>query len=411
MLDAKYYLAGSDPTNTHLPIKKLFGDMTLLGSQTGVLFFPHLPEPDVVTAATRIIRHTGRQYVSAEGSQQQIHLYHLDPTMPLESVQQRLHAILDFAIKVLPERLQPVCEGIYLDRDTMNSNRTLPPAQTILCPKKHIGTDVFDLVNVDTDCLKNPRLCHVIGQSMVQPFIVRVTTREQLEQQSLSLRSRSQTQLQQAEASGDERRAEHLREHIFTGIGRTIEHYVKMFGNTSAIEENFERWVFGPYWKQHPHSLAESVRHELVSGEYVWQNSQETALQDWAAPAIQYCRALEFELKRRFYLPASQHYSLTGAGFTLGTLTYAYTKQTIDRKAQANWQVLLNRIATSGSDPGEFQHMVNRIIHENIQEKRNTLAHGGIVTREDATQLRESIIGDRGNPGILCWLVEHVSTV
>ena len=39
ILDAKYYLSGSDPTRTHGPIKKLLGDMQLLGTQRAGLFF------------------------------------------------------------------------------------------------------------------------------------------------------------------------------------------------------------------------------------------------------------------------------------------------------------------------------------------------------------------------------------
>ena len=60
VLDAKYYLGGSDPTNTHSPIKKLLGDMTLLSSQVGVLFFPQLPEPEGEQQVTRIVKRTGK---------------------------------------------------------------------------------------------------------------------------------------------------------------------------------------------------------------------------------------------------------------------------------------------------------------------------------------------------------------
>jgi len=39
---------------------------------------------------------------------------------------------------------------------------------------------------------------------------------------------------------------------------------------------------------------------------------------------------------------------------------------------------------------------------------RNLLAHGGIISRDIASTLRNSIIGDKHTQGILCWLVEHV---
>lgn len=213
--------------------------------------------------------------------------------MPLSQVQQRLRAVLDQATQYLPEHSQPVCEGIWLDPDTVHAGQQTLPSHNILCPKRHIGPGIIDLVNVDTDCLKNPLLCHVMDQPIVPPFVLRVTTQEQLVNQSNDLRKRSDEQLSQAEAKGDETRSEIMRQHIFAGIGHAVEQYIKLFANTNAIENMFEAWIFGDYWKRHSRSLDEHSRNALVSGEFVWQNYQETALQDWAAPAIQYCRALE----------------------------------------------------------------------------------------------------------------------
>jgi hypothetical protein len=247
-----------------------------------------------------------------------------------------------------------------------------------------------------------------MGQTIVSPFVVRVTSKEQLSQQSNDLRTRNSELLQQAEHRGDDARAEQLRGHIFTGIGRAVEQYVKLFGNTKGIEENFERWVFGKYWKQHPRCLSSTARDALVSGEYVWQNYQETTLQDWAAPTIQYCRALELELQRRLYLPCPNKYKLSRTGFTLGTVTYAYVNQSVDSGAQNNWETFCWLVRSAGSDPQEFERIVKQMIDEKIKDKRNLLAHGGAVTQEIAFSLHESIIGDRHSSGILCWLVEHL---
>ena len=205
--------------------------------------------------------------------------------MPFAELQKRLRATLSLAACSLPDQPEPSCQGTWLDPDTVNASRHVFPPHTVLCPKPHIGAGVFDLVNADRDCLKNPRLCHVMGQTIVSPFVVRVTTQEQLTQRSNELRTRNSELLQQAEQRGDEMRAEQLRGHIFTGIGRAVEQYVKLFGNTKAIEENFERWVFGPYWKQHARCLSVATRDSLVSGEFVWQHYQEGTWQDWAAPS------------------------------------------------------------------------------------------------------------------------------
>ncbi len=410
VLDAKYYLGGSDPTRTHGPIKKLLGDMTLLGAQVGTLFFPELPEPEGEQSITRTIQRRDEHYSPMQHTSPQIHLYHLEPTLSLTLIQNRLRSILDIATRHLPDRPLPICQGTWLDPDTVNASHSTLPAQTILCPKPHVGPGAFDLVNVNTDCLKNPRLCHVIGQPIVPPFIVRVTTQEQLTHQASELRVRSDELLRQAEQVGDEARAERIRDSIFTGIGRAVEQYVKLFGSPKAIEENFERWVFGPHWKQHRRCLSETARNALVSGEQVWQNYHETPLHDWAAPAIQYCRALEIELKRRLYAP-SYKYVLNNAGFTLGTITFAYKNRDRDVKAKANWNVFLECVAQSGSSIDEFQQIVQWMDTAALKEKRNMLAHGEAITRELATSLRESVIGDRSRPGMLCWLVEHVEPV
>lgn len=408
VLDAKYYLGGSDPTNTHGPIKKLLGDMTLLSAQVGILFFPQLPEPEEEQHVTRTVQRTGKQYQAPGEVQHQVQLYHLEPGMPFPELQKRLRATLDLAALHLPDRPEPCCQGTWLDPDTINADHHAFPPHTVLCPKPHIGPNVFDLVNADRDCLKNPRLCHIIGQTIVSPFVVRVTSRDQLAQQSNDLRTRNDELLQQAEQRGDEARAEQLRGHVFTGIGRAVEQYVKLFGNTKSIEENFERWVFGPYWKQHPSCLSEATRNALVSGEYVWQHYQEIKLEDWAAPAIQYCRALEHEIKRRLYQPCPDKYKLSKSGFTFGTIIYAYAKQSVDRGAQNNWETFCWLVTNAGSDPQEFERIVKQMIDENIQAKRNLLAHGDAVTSEVASSLRESIIGTRNNPGILCWLTEYL---
>jgi hypothetical protein len=154
--------------------------------------------------------------------------------------------------------------------------------------------------------------------------------------------------------------------------------------------------------------LAEATRNSLVSGEQVWQNYQEIKLEDWAAPAIQYCRALEHELQRRLYNPCSGKYMLSKAGFTLGTITSAYIRRSSDREAKNNWETFIWLVRESGSQPHEFESIIKHMVEHAIKDKRNQLAHGGAITREIASSLRESVIGDRKKTGILCWLAENM---
>lgn len=328
--------------------------------------------------------------------------------MPLEQVQQRLRTVLNLVSQHLPENSQPICEGVWLDPDTVHAGKGSLPSRTILCLKRHIGPDVADLVNVDTDCLKNPLLCHIMDQPIVPPFVVRVTTQEQLVQHSNDLRARSDEQLRQAEADNDELRAESMRQHIFTGIGRAVENYVKLFANTNAIENMFETWIFGEYWKKHSRSLDERTRNALISGEYVWQNYQDASLHDWAAPAIQFCRALEHEIHRRLDTPLHDQYRLPKSGFTLGTIPHAYQNRNKEKDAAHNWNLLITLVQHSGSSSAEFEALIVRFNNEQVKDHRNRLAHGDPIAKQVAQALRESILGNRNQPGILYCLAEQL---
>jgi hypothetical protein len=139
----------------------------LSGRAKGTASLPALPEPEDGSSVTRTLRRSGKQYTDA--ARCQIQLYHLEPQMAFATVQSRLRAILDSAVEHLPERPTPTCRGIVLDSDTINASNWNDLTHHILCPKPHIGPGVFDLVNPETDCLKNPLLCHVMDQAIVPP--------------------------------------------------------------------------------------------------------------------------------------------------------------------------------------------------------------------------------------------------
>ncbi len=407
ILDAKYYLGGSDPTNTHTPIKKLLGDMKLIGAQYGGLFFPRLPEPAPGKHATREVRRGSDLYNREMLGDVSVYLYKLIPAMPLEILQARLRDVLNYASDNLPDRPAPVCEGVWLDPDSINASHRHLPASSVLCPKRHIGESVFDLVDAQHDCLQNPHVCHVIDQKIIPPIVIRATTQDELTQQAGDLRTRNDETLRQAEQSGDEERAEQLRNHIFLGVGRAVEQYVKLRGNTTMIEEHFEQWVFGAYWKQHSRCLAEETRNILLSGEYVWHEYAQAQLEDWAAPVIQYCRALERELKRR----SCHHHPSSFKGWTLGSFTYTYANRHTKNDAGHDWSILEPLIKSVGGNAAEFERILQRLIAERVKEYRNQLAHGDPIAKQDAQFLRESILGNRNQPGILYCLAEHLQPV
>lgn len=407
VMDAKYYLQGSDPVFTHEPVKKMLGDMQLLGASQGVLYFPNVAEPMGEQQYTREIRPLGQRYSAQVSSW--IRIYRLTPGMEFDRLQERLQDVLEYAIVGLPERAPVACHGIWLDADTINASRGRVPARNILCPKPHIGAEVFDLVSDTEHCLKDPRLCHVIGQPIVPPFVVRAATPDALSQQSSTLRTRSDELLRQMEAEGDEDSAEQLRHHIFIGVGRAVEQYVQLHGNTASLEEQYEQWIFGQYWKSHPRCLAEETRHILLSAAYVWDEYRRTSLQDWAAPAVQYCRALESEIKRRLYDHCPNAYKLpkNNPHLTLGAMKNIY-KYRHSGDAQHNWGIFENLVKQSGSSIHDFTDTMQRMADEDVKEKRNQLAHGNPVPRDLAQSLRDTIIGKRDQPGVLYWLAENL---
>jgi hypothetical protein len=264
MLDAKYYTTGdSVATLTHEPIKKLLADMAQLYARQVVLFFPWLPNASADGSFFDTVQPSSERHHAGWQQEFQIHRCILTPKLDnvnnVAKLQASLEVVLDHAARHLPERGKPTCGGVWLDPDSINTNSTILTDYNILCPKPHIGKYVFDLVHSEKHCLKDPRLCHVIGQVGISPAqIVRVTTSDSLAQWSTALRTQSEQALRQAEEAGDEARFEELRESAFNRVGRAFEQYVSLRGNTSAIEEHFSRWIFSGDWKEGRRCLAES---------------------------------------------------------------------------------------------------------------------------------------------------------
>ncbi|EFO80924.1 hypothetical protein OSCT_1216 [Oscillochloris trichoides DG-6] len=175
LLDAKYYLSGSDPERTHGAVKKLLGDMALLGAAQCLLFFPALPEAQPPGPhESRLIERNPERYHGGAPIPLQIRLYRLAPRMPQADLQARLRAILDHISAYFATRPTSItCQGVCLDPDTISpTGRPLLNAAQILCPKPHIGPGVYDLVRWE-DCLHNPYLCHVRDQTLVPPYVLR----------------------------------------------------------------------------------------------------------------------------------------------------------------------------------------------------------------------------------------------
>jgi hypothetical protein len=140
-----------------------------------------------------------------------------------------------------------------------------------------------------------------------------------------------------------------------------------------------------------------------------WANmfGRSTHRASWTTgPAIQYCRALELELRRRLYNHHRATYKLTRAGWTLGTPLHAFGRH--DSNANHNWTLFMALVGSSSSDPAAFEAMLKRLIDGRIRDQRNRLAHGEATTQPEAEAIRTLLIGTRSRPGVLCWLAEHL---
>src|SRR5579875_330736 len=413
VLDAKYYVG--DKTHKDLiyePVKKLLADMTLISAPQVLLFFPSLLlEEHADDPFARVIKQKGERHPGGWQQHQEIRLCELTPGRSTsEEIHARLRAVLDHAALHLPDRSQPVCEGIPLDLAGINASGRVNREYNAICPKRHIGEHVFDLVHTERHCLIDRKLCHVIGQAGVfPPRVVTVSTRGELQDETQRLRTRYELLLQQA--NDDEK--DQLCARLLDNIGRMVEQYVARRGSTRAIEDTFRNWIFHRYWDQEAWALAEDTRRMLVSGEYVWYEYQESTLDDWAAPAVQYCRALECEARRRLYQRnATQFIFRRRQGWTLGTLDYLYRNRLLgSRDDQHNWNLVVDCVTRSGAPIADFEAVLGRFVNARIVQRRNELAHGAPVPRSAAEELRQTILGERSQAGILSWLAEHVEPV
>jgi len=87
---------------------------------------------------------------------------------------------------------------------------------------------------------------------------------------------------------------------------------------------------------------------------------------------------------------------------TLGAVTTIYLKRT--HETQESWKLFLDIVKLSSCDDKDFIAIIERMIQEKVVDHRNALAHGGAISEDIATKLRDSIIGKRNQPGILCWM-------
>lgn len=409
LLDAKCF-TGQQPDRATGAIKRMLADLNLVDAMRGVLLLP-----DKANLSTQRLYPKPDRYLGSIDPAMEVHLHAVRPMEQIDTLYAHLHALLDQVVAWLPERPPIACHGFLQDVDTINPGGTQPgrcPDSNevlVICAKPHISEGRIDFVSPIKDCLKNPRLCHIMSidnaMQALPPFIRRVQSQEQLTETIEKLRR----QLQGTVAADDDSpEADAARSQLINAIGELADTYMEFRQpNTLDIEEKLEL-IFGHYWKQTPDTprgLPESVRHMLISGEYVRSELKKAGIQDWAACAVQYVRALELELKRRLYHTSGNpsrleiwdhkkqaYIPMPSHRFTYGTVTTAYKQ----RPNQRHWRVFVTEIvAANHADVSAFEAVMH--VLDAVRVERNRIAHAAQTTQADAETVRDHVLRGTGS--------------
>lgn len=435
VLDAKYYKPRDTARAPSSPVKRMIADLQLTGERHGALLFAFQQAHDAVEldnelepSETRVPQeHTPIPlYLVAPGStahalvqsSNQIAIWRIQPhTDEQAETQQLLTTLLDQAHAALRTRTAITCHGFLPDVDTINPGGTQPARCTrcgeliAFCPKPHVSERHIDQVCPRCDCLQSQQLCHIIGRGTytAPPFVKRVLTHEELLSNIGTLRGWLRANVDPSDI-GDA--AEQARQTMLRTIGELTETYVKLTrADTTQTEYGLREWLFGQHWsdEKHARGLPRDVRNMLISGEFVWMQFQTSTIEDWAACAVQYTRALEFEIHRRLYEPCGQllvtkdNTPMLPQQFTIGSVIYLYR----DRKKNTNWSTVLNMVA----QPSGINEQTLKLLCDEIEElrgDRNKVAHTQHVDAQLASKIRRQVLGQPGQPGLLYRLCSQL---
>ena len=432
VLDAKYYRPRNGARAPGNPVKRMLADLHLAGERHGALLFAfqrssagkrvsaaeQALEPDTDAIAQNMVplyRVTPEHTAFDIRPDVEIAIWRVLPKSAddANAARNTLRAVLENVHQTLKNPATINCYGSFPDADTVNPGNTQPARCTTcgellaFCPKPHVSSARIDRVCPRCDCLQNRRVCHIIDQAntYIPPFVRRVLSQKDLLKSISAIKEWLREQTDEADET---ERADQARKQVLSTLGELTESYIKLTrADITQIERNFREWVFGEYWQDiaHPRGLPAMVRHMLVSGEYVWNEFQHATIEDWAACAVQYIRALEYEMHRRLYDPCgtlllkSDGTPMEAHQFTFGSPAPMY----YNRRKSPNWQTLLTHVAQpSNVDEITLKTLIMDI--EAIRLDRNKIAHTERVDAALATKIRDAVLGQRHQPGLLLRL-------
>lgn len=429
ILDAKYYLPHDSDAMYSEARKRMLADLQLLGERHGALLFAYSHSEQTPDDAEQRPHQLGRLHAKTDtgfnlSQHIQIDGWQIPPHSAangaayLRTVLDRVHAQLATSIPI-------ACHGVIGDVDTIRpgsqANATCPTCNGPLayCPKPHVGPQHIDRVCTRCDCLSNKQVCHIIGQdeAFLPPMVQRTLTTEDL---SRNIEELKQWLNKHASINDTSEQAEQLRTQILNAIGARVDSFTKFNRvDLTSTRNNFRQWVFGDYWDTNSYQLSEQAREMLVSGEYIWNEVKDVRLEDWAACAVQYLRAFEYELHRRVYDVCNnqlikQQYSkvqpMKPNEFTFGSLGGIYNNRTNDTppfRNATNWSVLLEYVAKPmGLSEADFGELCRKT--SELAKSRNEVAHTKLISREKVQEIRDRVLGKLNQPGELLQLCQQL---
>lgn len=407
--------------DTDDPVRRLLADLHTADAAQGICIVPALPAQQ--PPPTRIVPRVGR-FLGNTPSDSEQQVWVLAPSEHPDTPHQHIAALLDQVVAWLPERPPVQCHGMHQDSDTVNPHQN--PARRceacgtplVVCDRPHIAPHSVGWVCPSCDCLHNPTRCHILCSNSsnsnntpdishrLPPFVRRVLSLEALHTALHDLRQ----QFGQHTSPHDESdTADQSRSDLFHAIGNLTDSYMGIVNpNTVQIEYVLREGFFPGLWHtdQSPHRLADEVCQMLISGDYVRSRFQHTSVKDWAACAVQYVRALEYEMRRRLYMPCKNHlhnrHGQPMGYFCFGMPGAAYRGRDEQPAGhnRHNWEVFCTQVvAPSATDEATFAALIQDI--ETVRPLRNSVAHTASVDSQLAEQLRVLVVGSIGQPGLL----------
>lgn len=296
-----------------------------------------------------------------------------------------LAGLIEHVHQALRERVEIRCHGVFLDglsaaeRSGLQSrektdlvDKPAHSTELIVCPKPHLGPWRVDLVRRDIHCLKDPQLCHIIGQMEAHaPVRPPRSARELL------------SELDRLFAVGD---LEALDEAAIEYAVSRIEGLTRRFAEVTGALQNLGRYEakLGDIGLDRTLPLIGSTEREsLALAIYLRDQLDEVQANDYSASIIHVARVLERELQRRILaIPG-----ITGADFPHGKPTLGALGG-VSRKNPELWGRIsahLAQVWVGQVDPADaafvvsIEQLINEI--EILVRARNQAAHTTPIAR------------------------------